>query len=69
MKSFMILKPVIKNYFSDFLTKIFCGYGSFEHPKQMFNCCLMISFSNFLDPYLAYQNTRPGLDPNCLALF
>ena len=26
VKSILILKRVIKNYFSDFLTKIFCGY-------------------------------------------
>ena len=35
VKSVFILKRVNKNYFSDFLTKICCGYASFEHPKQM----------------------------------
>ena len=31
-------------------------------------CCLLITFTNSLDPDQARQNVGPDLDPNCLTL-
>ena len=69
VKSVMILKHVIKNYFYDFLTKIFCGYGSFEHPKQRLKMmATFVAFQTFWIHTWLIKNTRPDQDPICLTL-
>ena len=35
-------------------------------PNMQKCYCRLITFTNSLDPYLAWQNAKPDLDPNCL---
>ena len=44
------------------------GLLDYNFPCQQKLCCLMITFSNSLDPVQTRLNIWPDLDPNCLTL-